>query len=170
MSIRKINKVLVITSIFLMCFFRMNDFTIQATLSVYEDLEFEVKNQPIVDDQVMVKVNVHHPGFIAIYSSSGSTYGNILGYSYTVETMGSHNHTHTDLFDAIQFILNGEEDHTNFIRIPLSKNGRTDTLYARLFNDTNMNMQFDMNGTDEPYTDASGKEVIESFSVIGVYE
>ena len=43
---------------------------IQASESEYDGLEFTVKDQLIVDDQVMVKVNIHHPGFIVIYNQT----------------------------------------------------------------------------------------------------
>lgn len=159
-------KILAIIFLILTCLLTLKDISINVTLVEYDGLEFIAKDQPIVDDQVMVKVNIHHPGFIAIYNSTGQTFGSILGYSYTVEGMDTHNHTRSLTLDGIKSMVNGE-DHTSFNRIPLSQNGRTDTLYARLFNDTNMDMKFNMDGTDKPYKDASDKEVVEPFQVTG---
>ncbi|MHA1207184.1 MAG: hypothetical protein ACTSSO_06410 [Candidatus Hodarchaeales archaeon] len=139
---------------------------IQASESEYDGLEFSVIDQLIVDDQVMVKVNIHHPGFIVIYNQTGGNPGTMLGHSYSILMIIPHNHTQFPLKAKIQEIVDGE-DHTAYVRIKLTPSGRTDTLYARAFNDTNMNMAFDMDGTDEILRDSSGKEVFESFTITG---
>jgi hypothetical protein len=139
---------------------------IQASESVYNGLEFTVKDQLIVDDQVMAKVDIHHPGFIVIYNQIEGITGTILGYSYSVLMIMSHNHTQLSIRSKIQEVANGE-DHTAYVRVKLALSGRTSTLYARVFNDTNMNMMFDTNGSDEILQDSTGKEVFESFIITG---
>jgi hypothetical protein len=139
---------------------------IQASESEYDGLEFTVKDQLIVDDQVMVKVNIHHPGFIVIYNQTDGNVGTMLGHSYSVQMIMSHNHTQVSIRSKIQKIANGE-DHTTYVRIKLAESGRTNTSYARVFNDTNMNMMFDIDGSDEILKDSTGKEVFESFKITG---
>ena len=143
-----------------------NNVMIQASESEYDGLEFTVKDQLIVDDQVMVKVNIHHPGFIVIYNQTEGNTGTILGYSHSVLMIMSHNHTQLSIRSKIQEIANGE-DHTAYVRVKLSLSGRTSTMYARVFNDTNMNMMFDTDGSDEILLDSTGKEVFESFIITG---
>jgi hypothetical protein len=135
----------------------------------YDGLEFIAEDQVIVDDQVMVKVNIHHPGFVVIYNQTGDIQGHMLGHSYTEEMVRGHDHNNLDIKLKTQIASNGE-DHTSYVRIHLAKTGRTESLYARLFNDTNMNMQFEMNGSDQIYKDASGTEVVESFTVLSTHQ
>ena len=153
----------------LILIFVLNGYNGTATILEYEGLEFIVEDQVIVDDQVMVKVNIHHPGFVVIYNQTNSNQGSMLGHSYTEEMTGEHNHTYSEIRMKNQFVTDGE-DHTTYVRIHLATSGRTNTLYARLFNDTNMNMHFDMDGTDQIYKDNNGTEVVETFTITGTHE
>ena len=129
----------------------------------YVGFDFIVNDQPIVDDQVMVQVNVHHPGFVSVYNSSNY----LLGYSSTTVEVVSHNHSQISLK-----VTSGSDegmDHTAFVRIALSLTSRTTIMHARLYNDTNMNMQFDQDGTDVILKDEADKEAAEQFSVTESY-
>jgi hypothetical protein len=130
----------------------------------YVGFDFIVNDQPIVDDQVMARVNVHHPGFVAIYNSSGF----LLGYSSTMEEVGmSHNHK------QVSFKIRSSTDvgvnHTIFVRIPLPFMGRTPQLSAKLYNDTNMNMMFEPGVTDLILTDENDIQAEEEFIITDTY-
>ncbi|MHA2173957.1 MAG: hypothetical protein ACXABI_03970 [Candidatus Hodarchaeales archaeon] len=140
---------------------------IQTAQLEYQGIDFTVNNQYIVDDQVLVTVNSHHPGFIAIYNITDGSKGSILGYSYSRETSISHNHSQGDINSKIQKAENGE-DHTAHIRIKISDTGRTSELIAKLYNDTNNNKLFETDGTDGAYKDELGQVVEESFNVLGI--
>ena len=59
----------------------------------YVGFDFNIKDQPIVDDQVVALTNVHHPGFVAIYNSTNF----LLGYSSTMIEVMTHNHSMASL-------------------------------------------------------------------------
>ncbi len=130
----------------------------------YVGFDFIVKDQPIVDNQVMARVNVHHMGFVAIYNSSGD----LLGYSSTMEEIGmSHNHTYASL--KILSLSDEGVNHTTFVRVHLSSIGRTAQLTAKLYNDTNMNMMFESEGSDLILVDENANEAEEQFTITDTY-
>ncbi len=149
--------------LFVMILFSINQnsstITISKTVTEYVGFDFIVKDQPIVDDQVVVRVNVHHMGFVAIYNSTSD----LLGYSSTMEDVGM-SHNHTQISPKILTSSDSGVNHTLYVRITLPLMGRTTQLVAKLYNDTNMNMMFEPDGADLILEDQNSVEAVEQFS------